>query len=235
MPRRFSIPVLATVAVLSLALVAPASARKRGGQGMAPTEAEQAVHSLKQQIAAEELVVALDLDTGQKSALAEVVADAVAQREAHRAEKAGKAIQVQDLLEDYLAEVQRNGAVSEDTAQALREFRAANRKDPEAHRDARQDTKASLQAILSEDQQQTLRDFRPMSAVGPTDEERAERQARRSQRSERVREKAGERGFDADDIEAVRQMREQRGERKHTRRVVRDVLFSAAFLDALTR
>lgn len=232
-PRRFSIPALAAVALLSMALVAPASARKRGGgDGIAPSEQEQAVHQLRQQIAAEELAVALNLSKDQRRALATVVADAVAQREAHRAERATKAGEVQEILEDYLAEVQRDGAVSEATAQSLRTFRADNRPDPEARRAARKDTKASLQEILSEEQQQTLRDFRPMSAAGPTDEERAER---RSERSERVRGNLEERGFDADDMEAMHEMKEQRGERKHTRRVVRDVLFSPAFLNALSR
>jgi len=235
MAHRFSFPVLVTAAVLSLALIAPASARKRGASsGIEPTEAQQAVHQLRQQIAAEELVVALNPTKDQQVALADLVADLIAAKEAHHAERADKATQLQGLLEDYLAEVRKDGEVSEATVAALREVRAADRPAPEDRMEARQDAKEALQAILSDEQQQALKDFRPMSAVGPTDAEKAERtEMRRERRDHAERAERGEHGERAE--RGDRGERGERRERKHTRRAVRDVMLSPAFLEALTR
>ncbi len=221
--KRIRLSILAVVALLSLTLVAPATAKRKrgGGPEFEPTAEQQAVHQLKRQIAAEELAVALNLSKAQRTALADVVADMIAERETRHAERAAKAGQLEDLLEDYLAEVQKNGAVSEETAQALRAFKAEHKPDPEARRAMHSELKTQLESILSEEQREALQSFRPMSAVGPTDAERAERRERFQERAER-------RGFDAEE-------RMEKRQRKHTRRMVRDVLFSAEFLDVLTR
>jgi hypothetical protein len=234
MNRRLLIPLSA--ALLSLTLIAPAAARKHGAAaGMEPTAQEQAVHQLRQQIAAEELAVALALSADQRDALAAVIADLIAQREARHAERTDKAADLQELLEDYLAEVQKNGSVSEETAQALRQFRAANRPDPENRRAMHREIRDALQRILTEAQRELLQEFRPMSAAGPTD---AEREERRTHREQQIRERGGdrrERGAQSERSDERHEMRRERGERKHTRRVVRDVMFSVEFLDVLSR
>ena len=73
-----------------------------------------------------------------------------------------------------------------------------------------------------------------MRAAGPTDDERAERRGARQERLEERHEKMEER-LDPEDVEAMEEMHERRSGRRHTVQVVREVLFSRAMLDALTR
>lgn len=227
--------VLAGVAVLALA--GPASAKRRGGPAMSadgPSETQLAVRQLKQQIAAEELLIALELDGEQKAALVALVARVVEQREAKRAEHEAEAPTMKALLEDYLAEVQADGAPSGDTVEALRAFREGKRPDPEAMRAHREQTREELKSILDEEQLQTLISFRPMEAAGPTDEERAQRkEQRREHRAEMLEKHAEE--LDPADVEAMERMHDKRGKRHHGKRVAKELLFSPAMLEALSR
>ena len=130
-----------TLVVLALAVAGPASAKRRGGPGMAPdgpSESHVAIRQLKQQIAAEELLIALDLDADQKVAITALVTRMVDEHEARKAEREAEAPKLQALLEDYLAEVRADGVPTTATAEALRSFRQGHRPDPEARRGDRE-------------------------------------------------------------------------------------------------
>ena len=73
-----------------------------------------------------------------------------------------------------------------------------------------------------------------MQAAGPTEEERGERREARRERLEERHGKLDEK-FDPEDVEAMEEMHRDKGVRQHTKRVVREVLFSRPMLDALTR
>ena len=234
MPRR--IPTLMSLALICAfagALFAgTATARKRGGPGpgMEPTESQQAVRAIRHEIAALELFNALDLDASQQTALAEVIGDVVAEREAHQAARQAAAPQLEGILQDYLAELKKNGEPSDDTIAALKEFKEANRPDREAKKEQRKDIRGQLEAILSEDQRETLRSFRPMAAAGPSAEERAERRERREQR---IREGAEERGVSPERAERFADKRGERRERGHAHKTVKGLLMSPEFLALL--
>ncbi len=234
MPRR--IPTLMSFALICAFVGAlftgTAIARKRGGPGpgMEPTESQQAVRQIRHEIAALELFNALDLDASQQSALAELIGDVVAGREAHQAARQAAAPQLEGLLQEYLAELKKSGEPSDDTIAALKEFKEANRPDRDAKKDQRKEIRSQLEAILSDTQRETLESFRPMASAGPSAEERAER---RERRDSRIREHAEERGVSADRAERFADKRGQRRERGHARKTVKGVLMSPEFLALL--
>lgn len=193
-------------ALVGVLFAGTATARRRGGPdpGMEPTASERAVQAARQEIAALELFTALGLDAAQQTALAELIGDTVAEREAHRAERQAVAPELEGILQGYLAELKKDGAPSDATVAALAEFREANRPDRSARKEGRKDAREQLEAILSDDQLETLREFRPMAAAGPSPSEQVERRERRDAR-----------------------------ERGHARQTVKNVLMSPAFLALL--
>ena len=234
---RLLLTTLALTALAVLTLAAPASAKRKGGVGPGvdgPSENEIAVRQLRQQIAAEELLIALDLSGEQKASLTALVTRMVGEREAKKAQRDADAPKLQALLEDYLAEIQADGAPSATTAQALRSFHEQRRPEPEEKRGVHEQVREELTGSLDKSQLQTLRDFRPMQAAGPTEEERGERREARRERLEERHGKLDEK-FDPEDVEAMEEMHRDKGVRQHTKRVVREVLFSRPMLDALTR
>lgn len=158
----------------------------------------------------------------------------VEEREAKNAEREAEAPKLQALLEDYLAEVQADSAPSSATVQALRSFRVERRPEPEEMRARHDQLLEELTTILDQAQLETIHSFRPMEAAGPTEEERAERrEERREQRADKLQRRSE--GLDPEDVEAMEQMHHQQGARRHGKRVARDILFSPAVLDALSR
>ncbi len=233
---------LALVALTALVFTTPAQAKRKGGPSFdadGPTESQLAVRQLRQQIAAEELLIALGLDAEQEAALTALVTRVVEEREAKQAQREADAPKLEALLEDYLTEVQKNGSPSDGTVRALRAFREERRPDHEAMRGQREQVREELKSILGEPGMQALAGFRPMEDVGPTEEEReARRSERREHRAEKLERRAEELDRDPpspEEMERMDRKRHERGERHHARRIVRDVLFSRAMLDALTR
>lgn len=235
---RFRLPALALSAVLASSLVfaASADARKGGGAGpgVEPTEAQKAVHSLKHDIAVLELFNALQLSADQKTALSGVVTDVVAVQQTRQAERAENAPRLQALLTTYLTEVKRSGEPSAKTLQALSDMRAENKPDREGQRAARQEVKAELGSVLSEEQVEVLRSFRPMAAAGPSDEDKAERH---EQRRERLSQRAEQRGVEGERAEGIVDQRMERSMKRRGREMGRHnakkLLFSQAMLDLL--
>jgi hypothetical protein len=231
MSRLPRLSLLALCALLGSAFLfaGPADARKRGGFGPEhePTEAQKAVHALRHEIAVHELYLALDLSPDQKASLAEIVADVVGQKAQRQEERAAEAPRLAALLEDWLAEVQSTGAPSASTVSAVRALR-------EARRDDREDPRARLESVLTDDQGEVLRSFRPMAAAGPSDEERAER--RDARRGELV-ERAERRGISEDRAGDRIDERMEKGGRHHDRQAamqnVRQLLFSEEMLALL--
>jgi hypothetical protein len=238
MSRLPRLSLLALCALLGSAFLfaGPADARKRGGFGPEhePTEAQKAVHALRHEIAVHELYLALDLSPDQKASLAEIVADVVGQKAQRQEERAAEAPRLAALLEDWLAEVQSTGAPSASTVSAVRALREARRDDREDPREARQEIRARLESVLTDDQGEVLRSFRPMAAAGPSDEERAER--RDARRGELV-ERAERRGISEDRAGDRIDERMEKGGRHHDRQAamqnVRQLLFSEEMLALL--
>ncbi|MCO4770443.1 MAG: hypothetical protein KDA24_10480 [Deltaproteobacteria bacterium] len=230
------LPLLALATLLGSAVLfaGPAAARKGGGDGAEPTAAQKEVRSLKHQISVTELFFALNLDAEQQASLADLIAPAIAEREAKQAARAADAPRLAGLLDDYLADVQGGGEPGATTVAALKAFREEERGDRDTKRDQRKEMKASLQSILTDDQQETLRTFRPMVDLGPSEEERAER---KEARQDELNERARSRGMD-DEMAAERMdRRAERGrhlrERRGGKRNVRGLLFSAEMLELL--
>jgi len=221
----------ALVALLGLSLALPAMARRSASVDTeGPTEDQIEIRQLRQQIAAEELAIALDLNEDQRESLTELISEAVARRATHKEERQSKTPELRDLLEDYLSQIQKRGSARESTIEALRAFREANRPPKDERGEQRKEFGGKLKDILSEEQMAVLREFRPMSTVGP-DPERAEaREGRREQREDAMRKRFGD-----EDFEQVRAKKEKRHQRRKTRKLVRRVLFSEAMLDALQR
>jgi len=236
---RFSVPMLALSAALActLLLTPRADAHKGGASGpsVEPTEAQKAVRSLKQEIAVLELFNSLQLSSDQKTALSDLVTEVVAERQTKQSRRAELAPKLEKLLRTYLADVERNGKPSENTLDALSELRTKNKPDRESQRTARQNITAELESILSDEQTNTLRSFRPMAAAGPSDEERAER---KEHRRERLREHAEEKSGGDERVEERVDQRMDRGMKRRGqemgRRNVRGLLFSEAMLDLLS-
>lgn len=181
---------LTTLALLSLSLAAPAVAKRGRAGGEEPTESQQAVHDLRKQIGAEELLVALNLSDEQAEELAALVAGVVSEREAKQAERTENAPELEGLLERYLAEVRSDGEPSAATIEALTTMREANGPDREARRAARTETREALAAILDEEQMETMKEFRPMAAVRPErgvegEDDEGRHHARRARRGHR--------------------------------------------------
>lgn len=232
---------LASLGTLALCLLLTGTAFARPGHrgpggpgaGGPPTEAELAVHELRHEIAVIELYNALALDDEQRAALAPIVADVVAEREAHRAERAATAATAEGLLEDYLAEVKKSGAPSPRTVAALKALRQDRRPDDgerEAMRDQREEVREQVLALLTEEQVAVLQDFRPMADVAPSPEEMAERHA---ERRDRVQERVGERGGDVDKAgERFDRISERRGDRRGLH-MAKMLLFSPEMLELL--
>ena len=231
--RTLSLTSLAILcAFLGVLLSGSAIARKRGGfgPGIEPTESQKAIHSLKAEIAAVELYNALALDADQQTALAEVISGVIAEREARQAARQANAPELEGLLQDYLAEVKKDGAPSDATVAALKDFRAANKPEKGAGKEKREQVRETLQSILSEEQLETLHGFRPMAAAGPSPEEMEQR---RERRGEQLRERATERGFDAERAERRMEHRGDKRERRRGKQMVKRVLMSPEFLDLL--
>ena len=217
-------------AFFGVLLSGDAAARKRGpGAEGEPTASQTAVHELRQEIAAIELYNALNLSADQRAAIAELIADALAEREAREAARAAAAPELEGLLQDYLEELKK-GAPSVETVASLQAFRAANAPEPGTHRAARKGMAEQLDALLTGAQLDALKTFRPMADVGPSPEERAERH---SQRAEQVRERAGERSRSPERAEQMMEQRSERRERREAHRRMQRVLMSPAFLDLL--
>jgi len=211
------VSLVAAAAIAASLLFSPsADARKRGGFGdHEPTAAQKEVRELRKTIAATELFFALDLSPDQKGALGDLIADAIAEREARQAARAADAPELADLLEDYLDEIDEGGSPSADTVAALKAFREDHKPDREARRGGRGEMREVLQAILTEEQLETLKSFKPMAELHPSDEER---EAHRGERRERFADKAQERGFDEDRAEELADQRMKRGDRRRGRR-----------------
>ncbi len=221
-PRTLILSVLSLLAVALIA--APASARRgaKGVSGPEPTEEMKAVHQLRKQIVATELVQALDLDADQKKQLAALIREVTGRHAAARAERQEAAPQLAEILGDYLADVQANGVPSAKTAAALQSFRDEHRPDKGDRKEQMKATKEQMQSLLSEAQIDALRNFKPSlapehGAGGPEGEERPPRMERRERGGE-------ERG-----------MGRERGERRRGAKKVRQLLLSPEMLEALER
>jgi hypothetical protein len=233
---RIALMTLLTTALLALTFASPALAKRRGGPPVmdadGPSESEVAIRTLKRTIAAEELVLALDLTPEQKTELAALVDEVVQEREAKRAQREADAPQLQELLEDYLAELRSSGAASDKTVEALSAFRQSHRPDKEAMRGKHEGTRDAMKSILEPDQLEALRDFRPMQAAGPSDEEIEAMQAeRRERRAEKI-EREHDRGPSPEEMD---EMHREGKDRKRVHRTVKEVLFTAEMLEVLSR
>jgi len=224
MARRLTKPAFFTlVALLGLSLAMPALARRAPSVDQdGPTPDQIAVRQVRQQIAAEELAVALALDEDQADALVELIAEGITARAAKKEARAANAPELLELLEDYLGDVQKRGEPREATAEALRDFREANRPQKGERKALRKEAVSRLREILSEEQLAVLASFRPMSAVAPTRDDSRER-PQRGDRSEAGQEREG------------RSQHKARKQRKKARKLVRRVLFSEAMLEVLQR
>lgn len=244
-------PLLLSLFALGL-LASPAIAKKGApaGDSFEPTADQKAVHSLQKQIAAAELAQVLALSAEQAATLRELVARVVAEKEARRTAKSDDAPELRALLEDYLAEVKKNGAPSQGTAESLAAFKAAKDAEHEAKAEAMGDLHEQLRALLDEDQKQALMAFEPSVRLGPGPEGRQERRMeQRERRSDRGgREARRERGVEGDgearrmrgheggDFEPSPEMmerRERRMQHQKVRRLVRHLLLSQEMIDAL--
>jgi hypothetical protein len=225
MARRLTKPAFFTlVALLGLSLAMPALARRAPPVDTAgPTAVQIAVRQVRQQIAAEELAGALALDAEQADAMVALISEGISLRSAKKEARAANAPELLELLEDYLGDVQKRGEPREATAEALREFREANRPQKGERKALRKEAVSRLREILSEEQLAVLANFKPMSAVSGNSEDQATERRRRGDRDEAER----ERGSDG--------QRHVRRQRKKARKMVRRVLFSEAMLEVLQR
>jgi len=197
--RRFLSPSVLSVLLLTAALTwnTVADARPGGSHGgpdcVEQTDDERASISLRKQIVATELVMALELSVEQKGQLADLVSEALATREQRKKQRAQRAVEARPLLEDYLDDLQSDGAASEASSSALRDFVGQRREARPEHKQQRHELRERFRTILSEDQLDTLRTFRPMASGRPAadhSEERAkgdEAQSSRKNRPERAR------------------------------------------------
>jgi hypothetical protein len=223
---------LFVVALVGLTLCAGPTLAKGPGHTapdptVQPSEDQQAVHALKRQIAAEELALALQLSDEQNSAIRALITEVQAERDSRHEARRSAAPQARALLEDYLDELRSNGAASAATVADLQAIRESVRPDREQRGEMRQDIKARLRDLLSEEQVQALRSFRPMAGVRP--EPRGRSRMERGEREGRSRMAQGEAG------EQGRERRHKRVQRRKMRRTVRSTLLSAEMLEVLSR
>jgi hypothetical protein len=224
MVRRLTKPAFFTlVALLGLSLAMPAIARRAPPIDQdGPTPDQIAVRQVRQQIAAEELNVALALDEDQAEAMVVLISEGITVRAAFKEERQAAAPELLELLEEYLKDVQNRGEARAATVEALRFFREANHPQKGERKGKRKEVVARLKEILSEEQLEVLASFRPMSAVSETLDDSRDR-PQRGGRGEAGQEREGHSQHKA------------RGQRKKARKVVRRVLFSEAMLDVLQR
>jgi len=214
---------LTLVVLLAFSLAVPAIARRASSVDRdGPSEDQIAVRQLRQQIAAEELAVALELDEEQTEAMVDLVSEGVTVRASLKADREAAAPEHRELLGEYLRDIQKRGEARATTSEALREFREANRPEKTERKSRRKEVVARLKEILSEEQLAVLASFRPMTSVkgsGQAQNERPDRQGRDEARTDR----------------GNRNDHQDRGQRRKTRKMVRKVLFSEAMLEALQR
>ena len=233
---RYTHAALASLAALGLLFTSPVSARPgKAGPEFAPTAEMQAVHSLKKQIAAEELAAALELSPDQKSALAALIQEGLSARDDARETRSEMAAEAEPILAKYLAEVQASGKASAPTIAALQELGSKTRDGREGKAEAGKAMKQQLRSILGEAQLETLGKFRPMADVGPAEEVKAKRGERRAKRKERAREFADENEIGDETLERMRDGKKKKHARKRGRKTVKNVLMSKEMLDVLSR
>jgi hypothetical protein len=218
---------LTLVVLLAFSLAVPAIARRASSVDRdGPSEDQIAVRQLRQQIAAEELAVALELDEEQTEAMVDLVSEGVTVRASLKADREAAAPEHRELLGEYLRDIQKRGEARATTSEALREFREANRPEKTERKSRRKEVAARLKEILSEEQLAVLASFRPMTSVKGSGQAQNERPDRRG-RDETRTEGRTDRGNRND--------HQDRGQRRKTRKMVRKVLFSEAMLEVLQR
>ena len=193
-----------------------------------PTEDQRAVHKLKRQIAAEELALALQLNAEQVAAITTIIKEVQATKSSKRAERQAVAPQARGLMEDYLDELRSNGAPSAETVADIAALRKSVAPDREQGGEMRRDIKNKLRELLSEEQLQAMRSFRPMADVQPEHK-------RRDKKRERAETNDDEDGPSAERGEQRRERRHKRMQHKKMKRTVKDILLSAEMLEVLTR
>jgi len=225
----------AALALCAGTALAKRSAGPAADPSFQPSEDQKAVHTIKRQIAAEELARALQLSDEQKLAIASLIKEVQAAKVSGQAARRAAAPQMRALMEDYLDEVRSSGAASEATLADIRALHQGLRPDRSGKGERRKEIKGKLQELLSDTQRQSLRDFRPMAALHPKRAERAsggEHEERASGAREGSEHFEGERGERKERRKARRHKFAQRHKAKGT---VRDVLLSAEMLDVLQR
>ncbi len=178
------------LAVAAFALPSPTQALPPSGDigpHFEPSEDEVAVRKLRQQIAAQELVAALDLSQEQRAELASVLTEVRSQRdeaqETAREQHAVRASALRPILQTYQKELSSKGEVSEDTFARLEEFRREFRPDRRERRERRGEAREAIASVLTEAQAETLRNFRPLSRPRGAEMEETDRHSDRSGRS----------------------------------------------------
>jgi hypothetical protein len=192
-----------------------------------PSEDQKAVHILKRQIAAEELALALQLSDEQSAAIRALITEVQTEKDSRREARRSAAPQARAVLEDYLDELRSSGAASEATVADLKSIRGSVRPDRAQAGEMRKDIKERLREMLSEEQVQALRSFRPMAGVRPESGGKAHRERGELRARSRTEEGvAGEQG---------RERRHKRVQRRKMRRTVRSTLLSPEMLEVLSR
>ena len=171
MPTCRSLCLLALILSVGLMLPVDVVHACRGADSasveFAPSEDARAIRSLRRQIAAEELAAALQLSDSQKVEVVALITEHQARKAARRAQRSGSEAQARALLEDYLDEVQRAGSASAPTIADLQGLRSAHRHSPGQRGEGRGELRQRMRTILSEQQVNTLRSFRPMPELRP--------------------------------------------------------------------
>ncbi len=239
--KRPTIPFLVALCA-ALALCAGTALAKRGDSSAAdptfqPSEDQKAVHSLKRQIAAEELARALQLSDEQKLVITSLIKDVQAKKDSQKAARRTAAPQMRSLMEDYLDEVRSAGAASETTISDIRALQEAQRPEGNGEGGLRKEIKNTLRELLSDEQLKVLRDFRPMADVQPERRERHEDKQRA-----RGGERKGNEDVRGEDEGARSERKERRSARRHkfaqrhrSKRTVKNILLSAEMLEVLGR
>ncbi|HCP48325.1 MAG TPA: hypothetical protein DIU15_19960 [Deltaproteobacteria bacterium] len=181
-----------------------AEARPGGGPGSPDcsqqSDEERTSISLRKQIAATELVAVLELSPEQKAELAALVSEALENHEQRQERRAQRAAEAVPLLQDYLDDLEADGEASESSVVALRSFAGKQRETRPDSKQKRQEMRGRFRALLSDEQLEALRDFRPMAAVRPDANQSGARadghasEAPRRDRRARARARSGEYG-----------------------------------------
>jgi len=215
-----------------LLLAGSALARRGGGHSgepvVQPSEDQKAVHSLKRQIAAQELALALQLNAEQAAAITTIIGEVQGQRQSRQAERRATASQVRALMQDYLDELRSNGAPSAGTVTDLLALHQQAGPERKSGGEMQQDIRNRLRELLSEEQQLSLRSFRPMAGVRPEHQ-------RKDKRRHRVEMDDSGSGRFAEQGEVRRERRQKRTQRQKIKRTVKDILLSSEMLEVLAR